>query len=60
MAQLKKYRSFKALKLDEKLGNIDRPNGLIFSEFEAFLKQLQSEYSNKKKAETNNGKQSSR
>jgi len=60
MAELKKYTSFEALKLDEKLGNVDRPKDNIFSEFEAFLKRLQSEYSNKKKTKTDNGKQPNR
>jgi hypothetical protein len=60
MAELKKYTSFEALKLDEKLGNVDRPKDNIFSEFEAFLKQLQSEYANKKKTKTDNGKQPNR
>jgi hypothetical protein len=58
MAELKKYTSFEALKLDVKLGHGDRPKDNIFSEFKVFLKQLQSEYSNKKTAKTDNGKQS--
>ena len=60
MAELKKYTSFEALKLDEKSGNVDQPNDNIFSEFEAFLKRLQNEYSNKKKTKTDNGKQPNR
>ena len=57
MAELKKYTSFEALKLDEKPGNVNRLNDVVFTEFEAFLKKLQSEYSNKKKTNTHNGKQ---
>jgi len=57
MAELKKYTSFEALKLDEKSANVNRPKDNILSEFEAFLKRLQNEYSNKKKTKTNNGKQ---
>jgi len=60
MAELKKYTSFEALKLDEKSGGVNQAKDIIFSEFEAFLKQLQSEYSNKKKAKTDNGKQPNR
>lgn len=60
MAELKKYTSFEALKSDEKLGNIDRPKDNIFSEFEAFLKHLQREYSIKKKTKPDNGKQPNR
>ena len=52
MAELKKYTSFEALKLDEKLGNINRSKDMVFSEFEAFLKQLQNQYSKKKKTKT--------
>ena len=57
MAELKKYTSFKALKLDEKSAGPNRTKDVIFSEFEAFMKQLQSKYSNKKKTKTHNGKQ---
>ena len=57
MAELKKYTSFEALKLDETLSNLDQPKDHIFSEFEAFVKRLQSEYRNKKKTKTDNGKQ---
>jgi hypothetical protein len=57
MAELKRYKSFEALKLDEKSGTTDRSKNNILSEFEAFLKRLQTEYSNKKKRKTNNGKQ---
>jgi hypothetical protein len=57
MAELKKYTSFEALKLDEKPGSAGRS---IFSEFESFLKRLRSEYSNKKKTKTHNGKQPDR
>ena len=60
MAELKKYTSFEALKLDEKVRNVDQRKDNIFSEFEAFLKRLQSEYSNKKKTKTDNGKQPNR
>ena len=56
MAELKKYTSFEALKQDERSGNADRPKHTVFSEFETFLKQLHSEYSNKKKIKTDNGK----
>ncbi len=57
MAELKKYTSFEALKLDEKSGSINRAKDIVFSEFEAFVKQLQSQYSNKKKTKADNGKQ---
>jgi hypothetical protein len=57
MAELKKYTSFEALKLDEKPGKDGLLKDTFFSEFETFLKQLQSEYSNKKKANRKNGKQ---
>ena len=60
MAELKKYTSFEALKLDEKSSGVNRTKDVVFSEFEAFLKQLQSEYSNKKKTKTHNGKQPNR
>ena len=60
MAELKKYTSFEALKLNERLGIINRPKDNILSEFEAFLKRLQSEYSKKKKTKTDNGKQPNR
>jgi hypothetical protein len=60
MAELKKYTSFEALKLDEKEANNDLPDDNILSEFKAFLKQLQSEFSNKKKSKTDNGKQPNR
>ncbi|RYZ52145.1 MAG: hypothetical protein EOO14_17080 [Chitinophagaceae bacterium] len=57
MAELKKYTSFEALKLDEKPSTVYRHNDVVFSEFEAFLKKLQNEYSKKKKTKTHNGKQ---
>jgi hypothetical protein len=57
MAELKKYTSFQALKSDEKCSPV-KDN--IFSEFEAFLKHLQCEYSNKKKTKKDNGKQPNR
>jgi hypothetical protein len=57
MAELKKYTSFEALKLEEKPGSVNRRKDVVFSEFEAFLKKLQSEYSTKKKTKTHNGKQ---
>lgn len=60
MAELKKYTSFEALKSDEKSANVKRPKEPVFSEFEEFLKRLQSEYSNKKKTKTDNGKQPGR
>jgi len=60
MAELKKYTSFEALKLDEKSGSINRTKEIVFSEFEVFLKQLQSQYFNKKKTKTDNGKQPNR
>jgi len=52
MAELKKYTSFEALKLDEKSTSNDRLRNNSFSEFQAFLKKLRSEYSNKKKIKT--------
>ena len=57
MAELKKYTSFEALKLDEKPSIVNLRKDVVFTEFEAFLKRLQSEYSNKKKTKTQNGKQ---
>ena len=60
MAELKKYTSFEALKLDEKSNDFNQSNKVMFSEFEAFLKKLQSEYSNKKKTTSHNGKQPNR
>jgi hypothetical protein len=60
MAKLKKYTSFEALKSDESLGNAEQSGNHVFSEFEAFLNRLRSEYSNKKKTKTNNGKHSDR
>jgi hypothetical protein len=51
MAELKRYTSFEALKLDQK--PIILPHGnIIIAEFETFLKQLQNEYSNNKKPKT--------
>jgi hypothetical protein len=35
MAELKKYTSFEALKLDEKPGSVNRRKDIVFSEFEA-------------------------
>lgn len=55
MAELKKYKSFEELKLDDKSVDINHPKSTIFYEFEAFLKQLQNEYSNKKKTKINYG-----
>lgn len=49
MAEPKKYTSIEALKLDERPADRQPPKEQAFSEFEAFLKQLLSEYSNKKK-----------
>ena len=60
MAELKKHTSFEALKLDEKSGSVNWTKKIIFSEFEAFLKQLQSEYSSKKNTKKHNGKQPDR
>ncbi len=60
MAVLKKYASYKTLKLHSKRSDIGQPNADVFLEFEAFLKQLQNKYSNNKKAGTANGKQSKR
>ena len=57
MAELKKYTSFETLKLHDKPSNAYRRKDVVFSEFEAFLKKLQSEYSNKKKTKTHDGKQ---
>jgi hypothetical protein len=56
MAELKKYTSFEALKMDEKLNVANRLKDFIFSEFEEFVKQLRSEYANKKNKKTHNGK----
>ena len=57
MAELKKYTSFEDLKRNGKPANVNRPKDVVFSEFEAFLKKLQNEYSKKKKTKTHNGKQ---
>lgn len=60
MTTLKKYTSFKALKSNEKSSGTSRINDNILTEFEAFLKQLQTEYSNKKKTKADNGRQFNR
>lgn len=60
MAELKKYKSFETLKLNEKSVSANLPKNPIFSEFEAFLKLLQNEYSNKKKTKADHGKQPNR
>jgi hypothetical protein len=60
MAELKRYTSFEGMKLDVKSGNVNQRKDIAFSEFEAFLKKLQDEYSNQKKTQTKNGKQSNR
>lgn len=60
MAELKKHTSFEALKSNKRSGNVYKPEENVFLEFEAFLKRLQSEYSNKIKSKTDNGKQSNR
>lgn len=58
MAELKKYLNFDALKLDEQSGSVnDRSKDAPFSEFEAFIKKLQKEYSRKKQTKTDNGRQ---
>jgi hypothetical protein len=49
MSELKKYTSFEALKLVEKSNNVDQSGNSSFSEFEVFLRKLQSAYSNKMK-----------
>lgn len=56
MTTLKRYTSFKALKANKKssIPVLNKEN--IFSEFDAFLKRLQAEYSKKKKPKANNGK----
>lgn len=60
MSALKKYTSFEALKQNAKTSNTDQARDSVFSEFEAFVKQLQKEYSAKKKTATDNGKQPNR
>jgi hypothetical protein len=60
MAELKKYTSFEALKLNEKSATYDQAKNKTLCEFETFLKQLRSEYSNKQKTKTDNGKQPGR
>ncbi len=60
MAKLKKFTSFVGLKLDSKSSNMNPRPDIAFSEFEAFLKKLQSEYSKQKKVKTQNGKQPNR
>jgi len=57
MAELKKYTSFEALKLDDKLARVNQPQSTIFSEFEDFLKRLQNDYVNKKKTKIDYGQQ---
>ena len=56
MEELKRYTSFKALKSNSG----DPPKHTVFSEFETFLKRLQSEYSDKKKTNKDRGKQPDR
>ncbi|MEK6480034.1 hypothetical protein WJR50_21000 [Catalinimonas sp. 4WD22] len=58
MSKLKKYTSFEAMKSDEKADDNAQSEDSIFLEFEAFMKRLRSEYSNKKMMKTNDGKQS--
>ena len=60
MAELKKYSSFEALKLASRSDNVGQSKEKIFSEFEAFLRQLRSEYSKNKNMNIDNGKQSNR
>ena len=60
MTTLKKYTSFKALKSNEKSSATARIKDNVFSEFEVFLKRLQTEYSNKKKTKADNGRQFNR
>lgn len=57
MAKLQRYTSFEALKLNEKSSAVSQRKDVAHSEFEAFIKKLQSEFSTKKKTETRNGKQ---
>ncbi|GAA4394370.1 hypothetical protein GCM10023187_00070 [Nibrella viscosa] len=58
MAELKKYTNFDALKLDEQSGSADdRSKDAPFSEFEAFIKELQKEHSRKKQTKTDKGRQ---
>ena len=52
MEELKKYTSFKALKLNEKSASVNRFSDNIFTEYETFLKQLQNEYFNNRNAKT--------
>ena len=59
MAVLKKYDSFEAMKMDEKAANSTRLKTDLFSEFENFLKRLQSKFYNKSR-KSKNGKQSGR
>ena len=56
MTTLKKYTSFKALKSKEKSSDSAQIRDNIFSEFEAFLKRLRTEYSSKKKTKADNGR----
>jgi hypothetical protein len=60
MTTLKKYTSFKALKSNEKSSDTGQIRDIIFSEFEAFLKRLRTEYSSKKKTKADNGRQFNR
>ena len=60
MTTLKKYKSFKALKSNEKSNGTSQVKDNNFTEFEAFLKRLQTEYSNKKKTKAENGRQFNR
>lgn len=59
MAELKKYTSFEAMKSDENSGKACKPEDNSLSEYEAFVKKLQSAYSSKK-PKTGNGKRVNR
>lgn len=58
MNKLKRYKSFNALKSDQKTADAERPQDNC-SEFEDFIKRLQTEY-NKKKLKAGNGRQFNR
>jgi hypothetical protein len=57
MAELKRYTSFEALKSSELTGKTGSAPDKVFSDFEAFLERLRSEYTREKKMKSNNEKQ---
>ena len=56
MTKLKRYTSFKALKSSKTLSGTNPSKDCNFAEFEAFLKDIKSEYDSKKRAKKDSGK----